>query len=285
MKKYILNYTNRVLFTSLLFLCFFSYAQVKVIYEVKYKPDSTIEKYNIEEMTLEHFEDKSYFYNETKFKLDSIYDSVTTEYLKTGQIPKISLKYELNFGIYKNLSKQELYEIQNVSSRNFFYKSDFEKLNWKITNEKKQILKYSCTKAIVIFGGRIWEAWFSKDIPIPDGPYKFFGLPGLILEIYDTGNNYHFSTVSVIKKSEKIKLPTSLIKTTQINYLKIKNKLIRDPSLFVRESIMRNNDVQIKATDGNPLQISELYQRIDKEFNYFIQTHNNHIEKNKIWIR
>lgn len=277
---------TRGLFISFLFFfCHCGFAQVKITYQVTYKPDSTNDTYNVEEMTLHHFENKSYFFNETKFKLDSIYDKVTVEYLRTGISPNVSLKYELNFGVYKNFSKQELYEIQNINSRNYIYNIDFKKLDWKIVDEEKIIHDYICKKATVDFGGRIWEAWFTTQIPINDGPYKFFGLPGLILEIYDVQNHYHFLPVRISKIDEKVILPSSFIKTSQENFTKLQEKIVKDPALFVRESVMRSTNVQMKGTDGNVLYPSELYDRITKEFNNFIKTHNNPIEKQKLWMK
>lgn len=73
-------------------------------------------------------------------------------------------------------------------------------INWIITNEKKNIQNYSCTMAKAKFRGRSYEAWFSNDLPISDGPWKFKGLPGLILEIGDT-------TGQVKIFAEKIEFP------------------------------------------------------------------------------
>ncbi|WP_185144732.1 GLPGLI family protein [Chryseobacterium sp. SC28] len=287
MKKYIQNCKSLVLFINIAFIisyCNF-YGQVKITYEVSYKPDSTNEKRNIEEMTLKCYEGESYFYNETKFKLDSIYDRVTSEFIQTGIAPKVSLKYELNFGIFKNFSKREFLDIHNISSRNFAYKDSFPKLQWQVSNSKKEILNYFCKSATVNFGGRVWEAWFTDEIPINDGPYKFFGLPGLILEIYDLEDNYHFVATSILKQNEKIEMPSSTIKTSKEQFLKIKENLIKDPALYVRESVMKNNSLKMKDITGATIEPMELYQRITKEFNFFKDSHNNPIEKATIWIK
>lgn len=285
MRKYIQNYTTKALFISFLLLSEFFLSQVKVTYEVTYKPDSTESKFNKEEMSLKNFNGNSYFYNETKFKLDSLYDIVTAEFLNSGITPNVSLKYELNFGIYKDLTEEEMYEIQNISSKNFMFKINLNKHNWKIFKDTKKIHNYFCKKATINFGGRLWEAWFTDDIPISDGPYKFYGLPGLILEIYDSKNEYHFLAIGISKQDENFKLPSQFMKTSQNNFIKLKNKLINDPALFVRESIMKSNNIKMKGTDGNNLEPSELYNRITKEFNNFIKIHNNPIEKNTTWIK
>ena len=52
-------------------------------------------------------------------------------------------------------------------------------------------------KASCDFGGRRWEAWFTPEIPYSEGPYKFCGLPGLILNIADTDGHYVFELLSI----------------------------------------------------------------------------------------
>jgi GLPGLI family protein len=57
---------------------------------------------------------------------------------------------------------------------------------WSITEERKKIGEFECIKAISKpFRGRVYEAWFTPEIPISDGPWKLCGLPGLILEAED----------------------------------------------------------------------------------------------------
>ncbi|HAY3550288.1 GLPGLI family protein [Elizabethkingia meningoseptica] len=71
------------------------------------------------------------------------------------------------------------------------YQYTFEhKFNWKILSDKKKISAYNCQNASVEFGGRKWNAWFTTEIPIQDGPYKFYGLPGLIVKIEDEAKEY-----------------------------------------------------------------------------------------------
>src|SRR5690625_6840867 len=59
------------------------------------------------------------------------------------------------------------------------------------------IEQYMALKATTIFGGRHYVAWFTLEVPILDGPYVFSGLPGLILELYDTEEDYHFNLASI----------------------------------------------------------------------------------------
>ena len=63
---------------------------------------------------------------------------------------------------------------------------------WKIEKETKKIGKFNCKKATTTFRGRTYTAWFTSDIPLPYGPWKLHGLPGLILEAYDSNKNAYW---------------------------------------------------------------------------------------------
>lgn len=57
----------------------------------------------------------------------------------------------------------------------------------------KKIGGYICTKAIARFRGRNYIAWFTPQIPLPYGPWKLIGLPGLILKVYTADRKIFFS--------------------------------------------------------------------------------------------
>ena len=78
---------------------------------------------------------------------------------------------------------------------------DTDVLKWELMNKNKRIGNYNCKLASVNAYGRIWYAWYSIDIPLNYGPYKFNGLPGLIVELYDSENKAYFSLVQFKKKS------------------------------------------------------------------------------------
>jgi len=69
--------------------------------------------------------------------------------------------------------------------------------NWTIENETKSVGNFLCSKATTTFRGRDYIAWFSYEIPLPFGPWKFSGLPGLILEVYDKEMALHFVTNTI----------------------------------------------------------------------------------------
>lgn len=84
-----------------------------------------------------------------------------------------------------------------------------QNLKWTILNQIKKIENVNMQLAKTNAYGRTWYAWFSKDIPIDFGPYKFNGLPGFIVSIYDEKKEFTFSLQKFKKKIKTINIPTS----------------------------------------------------------------------------
>lgn len=81
--------------------------------------------------------------------------------------------------------------------------------NWQILNDTATILGYTCMKATSFFRGRIYNAWFTLDIPINDGPWKLYGLPGLILKVEENNQVFIFEAIGIQEtKNEIIHFPT-----------------------------------------------------------------------------
>lgn len=64
------------------------------------------------------------------------------------------------------------------------------KMKLKLSNEKKKIGNYECKKATTEFRGRKYDAWYTEKIPVSLGPWKFNGLPGVILFVEDKEGLY-----------------------------------------------------------------------------------------------
>lgn len=68
--------------------------------------------------------------------------------------------------------------------------------DWTIEEEQATIAGLDCQRARITYGGRTYTAWFAPDVPIPDGPYVFAGLPGLIVKVADEQNWFAFTLKS-----------------------------------------------------------------------------------------
>ncbi len=86
----------------------------------------------------------------------------------------------------------------------YCYTEDIEAQKWKIYPETKIILKQTCQKATTFYKGRSYVAWFATSIPYRIGPWEFSGLPGLILRISDTNEQFVFECTEIGPGRDKI---------------------------------------------------------------------------------
>lgn len=116
--------------------------------------------------------------------------------------------------LYKDFLSNQLYF--EAYDEIFFYKKkvfrdSLHNFEWQITSEKKIINGQSCIKAFTKWRGRNYTAWYAPSILINEGPWKFGGLPGLIIEIYDAEKFVYWilSSLSAIPHTS-ISLPTKV---------------------------------------------------------------------------
>ena len=107
------------------------------------------------------------------------------------------------------------------------YTEEYPLQQWELTDELQTIQGYSCQKATCHWRGRDYEAWFTSEIPIRRGPWKFGGLPGLIVKISDAKKEYDFELV----KLERVQRPilqwnfSGFKKVTREQMLKLQKKI------------------------------------------------------------
>jgi len=104
----------------------------------------------------------------------------------TANVPKPSVRNDL----YVDINKSTIHMVSPIRGEMQKIYDTPPKIDWHITNENKEIGDYLAIKAEARFRGRDYEAWFTPEIPIPAGPWKLFGLPGLILEVTDKEKQY-----------------------------------------------------------------------------------------------
>jgi GLPGLI family protein len=96
---------------------------------------------------------------------------------------------------------------------------------WKLEEETITISGYQCQKATCRFRGRNFTAWFTPEIPINNGPWKFGELPGLILKVYDMDKQYIFECTQIenFKQKYPIKMhnPKNFMQINRTKYRKL----------------------------------------------------------------
>lgn len=144
---------------------------------------------------------------------------------------------------YRNLKDNKILIDTYLESNHYLVTDIVPKINWKINIKKtKKVLKYNCTEATGMYRGNKITAFFTKDIPISAGPYKFGGLPGLILELH--GDDITFNTW----KATEVELHYG--KKLSFNY---NSKLLPiSNENFIKLGDKKNNDILLKLTKNLP---------------------------------
>ena len=132
--------------------------------------------------------------------------------------------------VYKSYLQNQMIITDNINTHHYKYKDELYAQTWQITDSTKTIMDYPCQMAVSDFRGRRWIAWFAHDIPISDGPWKFSGLPGLIMEVYDSEKHFHFTLVGIEEVDDEPIVFSPVVlsyntygeyeKTTRIDFLK-----------------------------------------------------------------
>jgi len=135
-------------------------------------------------------------------------------------------KYKIKYSVFSNNGKVTV--TSPIGRDNFTFDSDNP--TWNLDyKEQKKILGYACYKATTIFNKRKYTAWYTKEISIPDGPYRFKGLPGLIMDVEDSDSYDKISVIAIEKKQEIIEPIEVGIKTTRNAYIKKREEFKSNP--------------------------------------------------------
>ena len=222
-----------------LFLAQLSMAQTsRFVYQVTMKSDST-DKANatIETARLDISPEKSLFYGEGRIKRDSVMQRMR-ETRNFDRNAMQNLRSSIDYIVEKDLIKNITYFKTRLGRDQYTYEED-RKMDWKILPETVKIGEYEAQKAETTFAGRKWYAWFTQDIPFQDGPYKFKGLPGLIIKVEDAKGDYSFD----LQQSKKItEFPNfdnrggNPIKVKRADFEKQEKLYRKDPVSFVTNS-------------------------------------------------
>ena len=186
-------------------------AYMKCTYHLIYLKDSTKpdEKSKDRQVLLIGKNTSKYY---SQYALD--YKLSMMELLKTNKrvegIPGNSEKGAWSFEVFKNYPKGKITvtDIASMVLGNFYYEEEIPVFKWNFFPvEQKIVLDYKCNKAITSFRGKDFIAWYAPDIPVDNGPWKFGGLPGLIMRIEDTKGHFIYECIGLenLKRKEPVK--------------------------------------------------------------------------------
>ena len=143
--------------------------------------------------------------------------------------------------VYKNYPTGQMTIIDRISSQGYCYVDSLHTQTWTMGDSTREMLGYTCQQATADFRGRRWTAWFATDIPVSDGPWKLGGLPGLILEAYDEGQQHVFTAVGLERvKDEPIIFNQKdghnrrFEPTNRLDFLRMERRFLMDSNSFIQ---------------------------------------------------
>lgn len=154
------------------------------------------------------------------------------------------------FAIYKNYPSGKFTYTDKISMDNFSYEEDIPIMEWTLTDGEKEIEGYKCRRGECDFRGRRYVAWYTDEIPVADGPWKFGGLPGFIMEVGDTEGHYSFVLTGIRNDPGRgITIPDiKYHKTSRDKFLATRRKFDSDPIGYT--SLASNVNIIITTPDG-----------------------------------
>lgn len=243
--------------------------------------------------------DGSKFYSQKQFLSDSLRDDYFKKMRASGSI-NINFRGTnpglVKYQVTKSYPNFDIVLKMPINRNNYAIKNE-KPIVWKIDSETKKIDKFTVQKATTDFGGRSWTAWFTQELPFQDGPYKFSGLPGLILEMEDATQT-HVYKFSGIKKFDDVEIKESADNTTssrtmviiggsndksidvnEAKFLQLWKEYKNDPVKDMRQTLGQGN-VKMKL-NINGKEISdpnEIIRSMEKTQRENIKNNNNPIE-------
>lgn len=188
-----------------------------VEYDLVFRKNPKLEEKDFTKMQLQIGDKYTLFANKYELEVDSIhryykqFKGLTENHKdeKSDAINTADKKNNFSIKMIHEIDKPELTIFGNIdlhnsttiSSRedNVVYSIPTPSLSWVLHKEEKTIMEHKVYKATTNYAGRDWVAWYTEEVNLAYGPYVFQGLDGLILELYDTEDNFRFSASSIQK--------------------------------------------------------------------------------------
>lgn len=282
---------KKLLFLSLFIFSFGNAQYQRFSYVYQFVPDSTNQAdIKSEMMILDVLPKFSKFYSEVVFKSDSaMMAALEKEAAATGSV---NVRSDMQKGLVRSTIIKEFpdfktFLVTRIGQTKMKVQDD-RKIDWKILPEKEKMGTFTTQKAETEMFGRKWTAWFTTEIPIQDGPYKFHGLPGLIVKISDDTKSH-----SYILNGSKNLTPDEIknidpnrnfvfdygnaVKINRPDYKKHFLESRQDPNKSIRVNLANSDMGQINI-DGKMTNVSEYLRDREKREKEKIAKDNNVIE-------
>ena len=249
----------------------------RFIYDYKFVSDSAdITDVKSDLMYLDVTPKSSRFYSYDVYKQDSTRMADFEKQIKTsGSMNVVTFNAAKGKGFVRYAVSKE-YPDYKVFLHTRIGRDGYKVLNdapltWKIESEKQKIGEFNAQKATTFYQGRKWTAWFTTDIPLQEGPYKFHGLPGLIVKASDDKNFHVFELAAVRKLVEPVDFSKASltfanneVSVDYPTYRKLFKENRADPTKSMRQMMSSGMVTNIRDANGNPMDMEKMMREREK---------------------
>jgi len=269
---------KRIIITLLLFHLFqvtFSQERINfqaeyvMMYKLVHSPDTNnLESKNLIEYYLFGNSQGSYWVEKGKYISDSAISTMSEKTWDPMQAMQLmnSLPQPKSLAtINKNYIQNTIEYYDHIRVEPFYYTEPLNAISWKLENKHREIGGFNCQAATCVFKGRKYEAWFTTDLAMNEGPYKFYGLPGTIVKIQDSKHQVEYELISFKRENMAILLIDKSIgkgatKVSPGEFKRMKMDAIKNP-------LVGMEDRGIKMDEENQKKVMERAKLRSARFN------------------
>jgi GLPGLI family protein len=251
-----------LVFTLFNFLNSHSQDKGAVIYQFKHLRDTTTNIFYEEEMILYFSQTHTSYKSYSGIKQDSSIKMQVEKNFQTGgrmQLGRIKATTKQIY--YKDLRSEKAFVESKIGEDIYLYEDTLKPITWQLINQEKNIGGIKCKAAKTKYFGRNYFVWYAVEIPIQGGPWKLYGLPGLILQAIDEKNQISFDFQGFLTSNysgTELFPPKMAIKTTKQDFMKTLETVRQNPQLAnngLPISITNNPSMRNTPTFNNPIEL------------------------------
>lgn len=131
------------------------------------------------------------------------------------------------------------------------YYDDGQNITMNFTGNSKKINEYNCQEVKIDLNGRKYSIWFTPDIQTYFAPFRFNGLPGLVVELYEETNKIKLTLNSIKKSNDTVdfdKYKKYILSKKVLKYEDYEKKVINIMTLKKTTTIAKMIELKAEIT-------------------------------------
>jgi len=192
-----------------------------------------------EERVLDVGDGYSCFYGRWQQKRQDIMDSVMAAGGNRNQAMVLAMDYPIPcqyYYIYNNYPAAGKRTVTDQIIKSFYYEEAIDPIQWTILDRDTTVMGYPCEMATCEYRNHRWTACYTQEIPVPLGPWKLHGLPGMILSAWDDSGVFAFEGIEIRQERRQARYPklNNSIKCTRNDIKAMQREMYSNPEDFAK---------------------------------------------------